>query len=66
MSEDEQIAWCQQLGRTVDAQATTLRELLRHAGEDEMSSEDRTICRRQLSRLTDAQHRWWRGDRRRA
>lgn len=51
MSEDEITAWVRMMGRTPRQQAERIAELLRFAHVDEMSAEDRAICRQQLARL---------------
>ena len=43
--------WLTTLGSTPEAQASTLKDLLRHAAEDRMSPEDRSLCVRELNRL---------------
>jgi hypothetical protein len=52
MTPAEERAWVQGLGPTPARQRAVIAELLRHAGHDAMSHEDRSICRRQLERLT--------------
>jgi hypothetical protein len=51
MTDQEQREWVAMLGSTPHAQMAVIRELLRHASTDEMSREDRIICRVQLGRL---------------
>lgn len=54
MTPEEERAWVQMLGSTRERQMATIRELLRYAHTDDMSAEDRTICRRQYQRLAEA------------
>lgn len=58
MTPEEQTAWVQLLGKTREQQMAVLATLLRYAGSDGMSSEDRTICRTQLQRLRDEGRAW--------
>ena len=51
MTEQEIKAWLRLIGRTDADRIRSIRELLRHANEDRMSAEDRTICRQTLTRL---------------
>lgn len=51
MTEMEIKAWLCGLGTTRREQTAVIRDLLRHAGEDHMSAEDRAICRRCLDTL---------------
>lgn len=51
MNEAEQLAWVAMLGKTPLEQASSIRELLKHANGDEMSADDRRICVAQLERL---------------
>lgn len=53
MSDDDQRAWVQMLAPDARRQILIIRDLLRHAIGDDMSDEDRAICRRQLARLGD-------------
>ena len=53
MTEHDQRRWLATLGPTRERQIAVLRELLRHAAHDEMSAEDRAICRAQLARLEE-------------
>ena len=52
MTERDQREWVRMLGKTPSQQRLVIADLLRHANEDHMSSADRTICKRQLDRLT--------------
>lgn len=56
MSDDEIRAWVRMMGRTPREQAARIVDLLQHAHEDEMSSDDRSICRQQLARLEHQLH----------
>lgn len=51
MSEEEQREWVELLGKTPEQQAEAIKELLDYSHVDDMSSEDRIICRNQLARL---------------
>ena len=53
MTDSEIAAWLASLGRTPAQQRAALAELLRFAAQDEMSVEDRGICRAALGRLLD-------------
>lgn len=51
MNEQEQRDWIFMLGRNVKERIAVLRDLLQHANDDGMTTEDRRICRTQLERL---------------
>lgn len=51
LSEAEIRAWLDGLAPTDTKRAEVLRDLLRHAGQDHMSSEDRAICARCMIHL---------------
>ena len=51
MTEPEIKAWLSTLAPTTAGRIQMLAHLLRHANGDEMSPEDRTICRTVLGRL---------------
>ena len=51
MTEPEIKAWLSTLAPTTAGRITMLAHLLRHANGDEMSPEDRTVCRTVLGRL---------------
>ena len=53
MTQWEQEQWLRSLGKTRDQQRRALAELLRHAAHDEMSAEDRAICRRWYQQLSE-------------
>ena len=51
MTEPEIKAWLSTLSPTTAGRIKTIADLLRHANGDEMTVEDRTICRVVLGRL---------------
>lgn len=55
MSEPEIKAWLFTLGNSTADRIRTIENLLKHANGDEMSPEDRTICRKTLDRLRNGE-----------
>ena len=51
MTEPELKSWVSSLGHSTAERMKAIEDLLKHANGDEMSTEDRTICRKTLDRL---------------
>jgi hypothetical protein len=51
LTEDEVREWLHNLAPTDTERATRINDLLRHAGEDEMTLADKVICHSCLRRL---------------
>lgn len=53
LTDVEVKAWVAGIAKTDATRLLAIRDLLRHANEDQMSVEDREICRREIDRLMD-------------
>lgn len=56
LTEQEIREWLHHLAPSDTARATRIKELLRHAGEDDMSEADKVICHSCLRRLETKSH----------
>ena len=51
LSQSQMLDWLDLLGKTRKEQRAVVVDLLRHAGTDRMSADDRTTCRKALKYL---------------